>query len=620
MVDGPDGNFASGWAEFGGKARFGLPLTASWTAGGGRQVFEGGVLATAAGRPDVVAEPVVLALAQRAPDAYLKAHLPRVDPGAAARATASTGQQAALLTDPDITAFYLGSASAADPDVRAEAQRRFGRALGPAETMPDGQVRQAFESVILEHPVGRQDVSFAPVGSLAIAAGWSARRPGHAHPSLHTRSPPTRVRSSRARSGRSCPRSPSRSACCSSRSARVPPRRRWPLSCARGCHIHHDEPDTAGRRRRSGHARPLPRHRAAHVRVGPAARRPLPRPRRHPRPDAGRPARRRRAGHPSVGSPGGPPRARRLGGGAATLAGTADVRPAARAPGSLPPRDAPVAPRRPHRGLRARLHLREGPPLLPGRPALPGPVPRGDTAVPVPHHGDRHRLPGDPAGSARRLPRRARGQRSDPARRRRAVPHARDPEAAPELAALRPARRRPPPAQEPGHARARVRPGGARGAAGAPGPGRRRRPTLSRSPVRAGPCARDRRSRGRPPRHRRGSTAGALPRCLRLRLPLAGGRLRPPRPRGHGGRSPRGDQRRSGGRGSRGRCVARRSERRSAGVGCRAGPGAHRRAGDGRPRPAGQAGGGREHLGPRRRPHLALLESVCGRDGARRSS
>ena len=37
--------------------------------------------------------------------------------------------------------------------------------------MPDGQVRQAFESVILEHPVGRQDVSFAPVGSLAIAAG-----------------------------------------------------------------------------------------------------------------------------------------------------------------------------------------------------------------------------------------------------------------------------------------------------------------------------------------------------------------------------------------------------------------------------------------------------------------
>ena len=187
VVDGPDGNFASGWAEFGGKARFGLPLTASWTAGGGHQVFEGGVLATTAGRPDVVAEPVVLALAQRAPDAYLKAHLPRVDPGAAAQATASTGQQAALLTDPDITAFYLGSASAADPDARAEAQRRFGRPLGPAETMPDGQVRQAFESVILEHPVGRQDVSFAPVGSLAIAAGVvnppaGARAPQPPHP------------------------------------------------------------------------------------------------------------------------------------------------------------------------------------------------------------------------------------------------------------------------------------------------------------------------------------------------------------------------------------------------------------------------------------------------------
>jgi hypothetical protein len=53
--------------------------------------------------------------------------------------------------------------------------------------MPDGQVRQAFESVILEHPVGRQDVSFAPVGSLAIAAGLvsppaEARAPQPPHP------------------------------------------------------------------------------------------------------------------------------------------------------------------------------------------------------------------------------------------------------------------------------------------------------------------------------------------------------------------------------------------------------------------------------------------------------
>ena len=53
--------------------------------------------------------------------------------------------------------------------------------------MPDGQVRQAFESVILEHPVGRQNVSFAPVGSLAIAAGVvdppaGARAPQPPHP------------------------------------------------------------------------------------------------------------------------------------------------------------------------------------------------------------------------------------------------------------------------------------------------------------------------------------------------------------------------------------------------------------------------------------------------------
>jgi O-antigen/teichoic acid export membrane protein/4-amino-4-deoxy-L-arabinose transferase-like glycosyltransferase len=168
VVDGPVGSFASGWAEFGGKARFGPPLTASWTADGtGRQVFDGGVLATTAARSDLVAAPVVLALARRAPDAYRAAHLPPVNPGA----TASTVQQAAQLTDPDLTAFYLGSTSVADPDVRAEAQRRFGRPLGPAQTMPDGQVRQAFEAVILQHPAGSHDVSFAPVGALAVAAG-----------------------------------------------------------------------------------------------------------------------------------------------------------------------------------------------------------------------------------------------------------------------------------------------------------------------------------------------------------------------------------------------------------------------------------------------------------------
>jgi O-antigen/teichoic acid export membrane protein/4-amino-4-deoxy-L-arabinose transferase-like glycosyltransferase len=172
VVDGPGGSFASGWAEFGGKARFGSPLTASWTAdGGGRQVFDGGVLATTAG-PDVVAAPVVLALAQRAPEAYRQANLPPVAPAAATAA----GQDA-LLTDPDLTAFYLGSGSAADPDVRAEAQRRLGRPLGPPATMPDGQVRQAFESVVLQHPVGGHEVTFAPVGSLAVAAGVVAPPP-----------------------------------------------------------------------------------------------------------------------------------------------------------------------------------------------------------------------------------------------------------------------------------------------------------------------------------------------------------------------------------------------------------------------------------------------------------
>src|SRR5262249_37980706 len=154
IVDGPAGNFATAWNALGGKAVAGPPVTGSWTAGGvGRQVIDGAVLVVTGDR-SVVAAPVVPALAAAAPDAYRKALLPPVteQPGGRRLTGGLTGgltsgltsgltdgltdgEVRARLTDPAIAAAYLGLPAPG-------ARRLLGDPVGPATTMPDGQVRQ----------------------------------------------------------------------------------------------------------------------------------------------------------------------------------------------------------------------------------------------------------------------------------------------------------------------------------------------------------------------------------------------------------------------------------------------------------------------------------------------
>lgn len=219
VVDVPGGYLSSGWTELGGKAQVGSPLTASWSADGEfHQVFTGGVLATDPGGR-VRALPVIRDLAERDPNGWRAADLPPV--------TVQTDQEAerrrvALLTDPAITARYLRAGAlstiggldptapvpaavdpatldpaALDPAALDEAQARFGLPLGPPETMPDGQVRQAFDAVVMERPTDSpvaeaaatpptdsvaavsdapaaplgSTVRLAPVGALAVSAG-----------------------------------------------------------------------------------------------------------------------------------------------------------------------------------------------------------------------------------------------------------------------------------------------------------------------------------------------------------------------------------------------------------------------------------------------------------------
>lgn len=171
VVDGPAGNFASGWADMGGKGAAGSPITESWTAAGrSYQAFEGVALATTPGDASVGALPIVRELFERVPEVYRQGGLPPVTVGSRSGRPADAARLA-LLTDRAIAAAYLGAGVSTDADAVARASGRFGEPLGPAVMMPDGQVRQAFAAAVLEHPVASDEVRLTPVGPRAIAAG-----------------------------------------------------------------------------------------------------------------------------------------------------------------------------------------------------------------------------------------------------------------------------------------------------------------------------------------------------------------------------------------------------------------------------------------------------------------
>jgi O-antigen/teichoic acid export membrane protein len=171
VLDGLFGDFAATWAAVGGKSAAGPPVTARWTTDGtSRQVFDGAVLAAAAGQP-VAAAPIVPQLSSTAPGVYRAAQLPPVTqpPG---RIRPSDNQVRARLTDPPIAAAYLGTAGPGSaPGPIGRARDLLGDPIGPPTLMPDGWIRQAFAGAVLERASSSTDVRFASLGPLAIRAG-----------------------------------------------------------------------------------------------------------------------------------------------------------------------------------------------------------------------------------------------------------------------------------------------------------------------------------------------------------------------------------------------------------------------------------------------------------------
>lgn len=179
VTDGAGGRFYTGYAEAGGKAVVGPPLSREvLTAAGRTQVFDGIALRAAGtgATARVQGLPVVADLARVAPKAYLALGLPALP--SLLRSAAVRPQ----LTDPAITRRYLGGA-ALDGHGLAAAIRLYGRPLGPPVTVAARHVvLQPFANVVLEHPVGSTAVVAVSVGRAALAAGVvtvpaAARRP-----------------------------------------------------------------------------------------------------------------------------------------------------------------------------------------------------------------------------------------------------------------------------------------------------------------------------------------------------------------------------------------------------------------------------------------------------------
>jgi O-antigen/teichoic acid export membrane protein len=155
------GLFFREYETLGGKGAVGAPISRPWRQGDATvQAFSGAVLQTRSGPPGrpppVRAIPAVTMLAERYPAIYKRYQLPPIRYADTPRPAVQ--QVLGRLNDPRIARAYLGVApeNASASDV-ARALDHFGAPLGPAVTMPDGAVRQAFAKVVYERPVGAPD-------------------------------------------------------------------------------------------------------------------------------------------------------------------------------------------------------------------------------------------------------------------------------------------------------------------------------------------------------------------------------------------------------------------------------------------------------------------------------
>lgn len=166
ITDDSGGRFYTGYANVGGKAVVGAPLSRDVATSAGRiQVFDGIVLQTTGSGLPVTALPVVADLAHLAPRAYLALGLPNLPP---IRSTVAAGSQ---LTDPAIARLYLGGARLT-PATLAVATRLYGRPLGPAVTVAAHDlVLQPFANVVLERRFGSAVVVAASLGRTVLGSG-----------------------------------------------------------------------------------------------------------------------------------------------------------------------------------------------------------------------------------------------------------------------------------------------------------------------------------------------------------------------------------------------------------------------------------------------------------------
>jgi len=197
VLDNDVGTFHTAYLALGGKAVLGRPLCSVWTSDGpALQAFDTmmlGAVPNAAGkRPSVRPVDLPLLLAKLDPRAVAAAGIPRPS---APPPTTTTGVRM-LMTQPAITRAYLGvDPATATPGDWRRAGERFGRPLGVPSVLPDGAVRQPFERVVIELPVGGEAARLVPLGQLAVRVGLVPERARHLEPvpGLPARTPPTAV-------------------------------------------------------------------------------------------------------------------------------------------------------------------------------------------------------------------------------------------------------------------------------------------------------------------------------------------------------------------------------------------------------------------------------------------
>lgn len=178
--------FLTAYDDLGGKGVLGPPASLRWRRDGARfQAFDAAVLVADGKTRAAHADDVIAQLSKDSPDLLEKANLPV--------GTVVGGSVRPLLNDPIIAERYLSrSLEDARRSHVQQAVSRWGRPLGTAEMMPDGVIRQPFESVVIEHRPDEMQARFAPIAPVlqraqVIPPGRRSVVPG---PSIERREDP----------------------------------------------------------------------------------------------------------------------------------------------------------------------------------------------------------------------------------------------------------------------------------------------------------------------------------------------------------------------------------------------------------------------------------------------